>query len=292
MPERDEQLCPKFQVAMKILAALERPVISALTERPPRFGELSERLAPIGDRILSQRLKDLEQLGLVERRVLPGPPVRVEYTLSDIGPRLLGGRGRDPRLGREMIRVRPTRRPEEAGPPRKASGRVRRQRSAGLEFRCLRPQVPMLSASLLAASPSSPPSATARSTSGARDFVRWQLEQGTDGLVPCGTTGEARRSPPTSQLLVQACVEESRAHARVRGAGPAPVIAGYGSNSTAQTIANVRIAKEAGADAALVVTPCYNKPSQEGSSATSRPVARAAGCRSSSTTCPRGPRWT
>jgi DNA-binding HxlR family transcriptional regulator len=86
MPERGDLLCPKFQVAMEILSrAWNGLLIAALTERPHRFGELSERLSPIGDRILSQRLKDLERRGLVERRVLPGPPVRVEYTLSELG---------------------------------------------------------------------------------------------------------------------------------------------------------------------------------------------------------------
>jgi len=82
----DQKLCPKFETAMEILS---RPwnglLIASLTAGPHRFGELSERLAPIGDRILSQRLKELEARGLVERRVLPGPPVRVEYTLTQAG---------------------------------------------------------------------------------------------------------------------------------------------------------------------------------------------------------------
>jgi DNA-binding HxlR family transcriptional regulator len=86
MPTDARQLCPRFEAAMKLLS---RPwnglLISALTEGPHRFGELSERLAPIGDRILSQRLKELERLHLIERRVLPGPPVRVEYSLSESG---------------------------------------------------------------------------------------------------------------------------------------------------------------------------------------------------------------
>ena len=98
-----------------------------------------------------------------------------------------------------------------------------------------------------------------------RAFVRWQLEQGTDGLVPSGTTGEgATLSAEEMQLIVRICVEESRARGKNLGAPPAPVLAGCGTNSTAQTIANVRRAKEVGADAALVVTPYYNKPSQEG----------------------------
>lgn len=83
---QQQKLCPKFEAAMKLLA---RPwnglLISALNEGPHRFGELSEALAPIGDRILSQRLKELERLQLIERRVLPGPPVRVEYTITESG---------------------------------------------------------------------------------------------------------------------------------------------------------------------------------------------------------------
>jgi len=86
MAQDSKALCPKFEAAMKILS---RPwnglLISALTERPHRFGELSEQLSPIGDRILSQRLKELEKLALIERRVIPGPPVRVEYTLTQAG---------------------------------------------------------------------------------------------------------------------------------------------------------------------------------------------------------------
>jgi 4-hydroxy-tetrahydrodipicolinate synthase len=93
-----------------------------------------------------------------------------------------------------------------------------------------------------------------------RALARWQLEQGTDGLVPCGTTGEgATLTPDEADRVVRICVEEARAH----GKG-APVIAGVGSNSTARTIENARRAKEQGADAALVVTPYYNKPTQEG----------------------------
>ncbi|HXN82885.1 MAG TPA: 4-hydroxy-tetrahydrodipicolinate synthase [Myxococcales bacterium] len=93
-----------------------------------------------------------------------------------------------------------------------------------------------------------------------RALARWQLEQGTDGLVPCGTTGEgATLTADEADRVVRICVEEARAH----GKG-APVIAGVGTNSTAHTIENARRAKEQGADAALVVTPYYNKPSQEG----------------------------
>jgi 4-hydroxy-tetrahydrodipicolinate synthase len=90
-----------------------------------------------------------------------------------------------------------------------------------------------------------------------RALARWQIDKGTDGLVPCGTTGEgATLSPEETAAVVRACVEEAK--------GRVPVIAGCGSNSTQRTIENVQLAKRAGADAALVVTPYYNKPTQEG----------------------------
>lgn len=90
-----------------------------------------------------------------------------------------------------------------------------------------------------------------------RDLARWQLEQGTDALVPCGTTGEGATLSAEEQVqVVRICVEEAR--------GKAPVIAGCGTNNTSATIENVQRAKEAGADAALVVTPYYNKPTPEG----------------------------
>ncbi len=90
-----------------------------------------------------------------------------------------------------------------------------------------------------------------------RALARWQLDQGTDGLVPCGTTGEgATLTAEEHARVVRICVEEARSKA--------PVIAGCGTNATASTIENVRRAREAGADAALVVTPYYNKPTPEG----------------------------
>ena len=90
-----------------------------------------------------------------------------------------------------------------------------------------------------------------------RDLARWQLEQGTDALVPCGTTGEgATLSPQEADRVIRICVEEAR--------GKAPVIAGCGTNNTRTTVENVQRAKEAGADAALVVTPYYNKPPPDG----------------------------
>ena len=90
-----------------------------------------------------------------------------------------------------------------------------------------------------------------------RDFVEWQIAEGTDGLVPCGTTGESPTlSHEEHMRVVEICIEV--ANKRV------PVIAGTGSNSTAEAIALSKHAKRAGADAALVVTPYYNKPTQEG----------------------------
>jgi 4-hydroxy-tetrahydrodipicolinate synthase len=90
-----------------------------------------------------------------------------------------------------------------------------------------------------------------------QSFVEWQIEQGTHGLVPVGTTGESPTlSHEEHQRVVELCIEAT--------AGRLPVIAGTGSNSTAEAIMLTRHAKEAGADAALVVTPYYNKPTQEG----------------------------
>jgi 4-hydroxy-tetrahydrodipicolinate synthase len=90
-----------------------------------------------------------------------------------------------------------------------------------------------------------------------QDFVAWQIAEGTHGLVPCGTTGE---SPTLSHAEHNRVVELCLAVAK----GKVPVIAGTGSNSTAEAIALTRHAQKAGADAALVVTPYYNKPTQEG----------------------------
>ena len=88
-------------------------------------------------------------------------------------------------------------------------------------------------------------------------FVDWQIEQGTQGVVPCGTTGESPTlSHDEHRRVTELCISVAR--------GRVPVIAGTGSNSTEEAIALTRHAKEAGADAALVVTPYYNKPTQEG----------------------------
>jgi 4-hydroxy-tetrahydrodipicolinate synthase len=90
-----------------------------------------------------------------------------------------------------------------------------------------------------------------------QEHVAWQLEQGTHGLVPIGTTGECPALEEGEQeRLIALTVEVAN--------GRAPVIPGTGFNSTAHTIAATRAAKQAGADAALIVCPYYNKPTQEG----------------------------
>jgi 4-hydroxy-tetrahydrodipicolinate synthase len=90
-----------------------------------------------------------------------------------------------------------------------------------------------------------------------QSFVEWQVAQGTHALVPCGTTGESPTlSHDEHNRVVELCIEAA--------AGKVPVIAGAGSNSTAEAVELTRHAKAAGAAAALVVTPYYNKPTQEG----------------------------
>jgi 4-hydroxy-tetrahydrodipicolinate synthase len=90
-----------------------------------------------------------------------------------------------------------------------------------------------------------------------RALVNWQIAEGTNGLVPVGTTGE---SPTVSheehKRVVEWCIDEA--------AGRVPVVAGAGSNSTREAIELAEHAEKAGADAVLVVTPYYNKPTQEG----------------------------
>ena len=92
---------------------------------------------------------------------------------------------------------------------------------------------------------------------GFRRFVQWQIDEGTDALVPCGTTGESPTlSHDEHRRVTEICIEVAK--------GQRPVIAGCGSNSTEEAIALTKHAEAAGADAALVVTPYYNKPTQEG----------------------------
>ncbi|NYZ11991.1 4-hydroxy-tetrahydrodipicolinate synthase [Azospirillum sp. RWY-5-1] len=90
-----------------------------------------------------------------------------------------------------------------------------------------------------------------------QSFVEWQVSEGTHGLVPVGTTGESPTlSHDEHRRVVELCIEAA--------GGRVPVIAGTGSNSTAEAIELTQHAKQAGATAALVVTPYYNKPTQEG----------------------------
>ena len=90
-----------------------------------------------------------------------------------------------------------------------------------------------------------------------QDFVEWQIAEGTHGLVPCGTTGESPTlSHDEHKRVTELCIEAA--------AGRVPVVAGAGSNSTAEAIDLAHHAKQAGADGVLVVTPYYNKPNQDG----------------------------
>ncbi|WP_132250822.1 4-hydroxy-tetrahydrodipicolinate synthase [Methylobacterium segetis] len=90
-----------------------------------------------------------------------------------------------------------------------------------------------------------------------RAFVSWQIAQGTHGLVPVGTTGETPTlSHAEHDRVVEVCIDEA--------AGRVPVVAGAGSNSTAEAVERARHAERAGADAVLIVTPYYNKPTQDG----------------------------
>jgi len=101
-----------------------------------------------------------------------------------------------------------------------------------------------------------------------RKFVAWQLKEGTHGLVPVGTTGESPTlTPEEHKAVVRICVEEAK--------GKGFVIAGAGSNNTAEAVEYTKHAKAAGADAALVVVPYYNKPTQEGIYAHYAAIAKA-----------------
>lgn len=90
-----------------------------------------------------------------------------------------------------------------------------------------------------------------------RDLVEWQIGEGSAGLVPCGTTGEAATlSKDEHFAVVRVCVDQAK--------GRVPILAGAGSNDTRVAAENLRAARDAGADAALMVPPYYNRPSQEG----------------------------
>lgn len=101
-----------------------------------------------------------------------------------------------------------------------------------------------------------------------RAFVEWQIGEGTKGLVPVGTTGESPTlSHDEHRQVVGACVAVAK--------GRVPVIAGAGSNNTEEAVGLVRFAEQVGADAVLVVTPYYNKPTQRGLYAHFAAVAKA-----------------
>src|SRR3546814_19765780 len=90
-----------------------------------------------------------------------------------------------------------------------------------------------------------------------RDFVDWQIIEGSHGLVPCGTTGESATLVTDEHYrVIEVCVDQT--------AGRIPVIAGCGSNDTASAIRRMPAAKARAADAALIVLPYYNRPTQEG----------------------------
>ncbi len=90
-----------------------------------------------------------------------------------------------------------------------------------------------------------------------QDFVNWQIEEGIHGVASCGTTGESPTMPHDEHnKITKLCIEAA--------AGRVPVMAGTGSNSTAEAISLTKHAQKAGANAALISTPYYNKPNQEG----------------------------
>ena len=90
-----------------------------------------------------------------------------------------------------------------------------------------------------------------------RELVEWEIQSGVDGVVPCGSTGEsATLTHAEHERVIKIVVQQSR--------GRVPVIAGTGSNSTAEAIRLTAFARETGADAALLLSPYYNKPTQDG----------------------------
>ncbi|MBL8905634.1 MAG: 4-hydroxy-tetrahydrodipicolinate synthase [Rhizobiales bacterium] len=101
-----------------------------------------------------------------------------------------------------------------------------------------------------------------------RKFISWQIAEGSHGIVPVGTTGESPTlSEEEHKLVIEIAVDEAR--------GRVPVIAGTGSNNTEEALEYTRHAKKAGADAALIVVPYYNKPTQEGLYAHFKTIAKA-----------------
>ena len=90
-----------------------------------------------------------------------------------------------------------------------------------------------------------------------RDHIEWQIQSGVDGIVPCGSTGEsATLTHDEHDRVIKITIEQTRRRV--------PVIAGTGSNSTAEAIRLTAAAREMGADGALMISPYYNKPTQEG----------------------------
>ncbi len=90
-----------------------------------------------------------------------------------------------------------------------------------------------------------------------RELIEWQIQEGIDGIVPCGSTGEsATLSHGEHERVIRIAVEQARRRV--------PVLAGTGSNSTAEALRLTRYAREAGADGALMISPYYNRPTQEG----------------------------
>lgn len=101
-----------------------------------------------------------------------------------------------------------------------------------------------------------------------REFIEWQITEGIDGLVPCGTTGEsATLTHEEHEDVIKICIDQAK--------GRVPVIAGAGSNNTREAIRLTKFAKEAGADAALHITPYYVKPTQQGLFAHMKAIADA-----------------
>ncbi len=100
-----------------------------------------------------------------------------------------------------------------------------------------------------------------------REFIEWQIQEGIDGLVPCGTTGEsATLSHEEHEKVIRICIDQAKKRV--------PVIAGAGSNNTSEAVSLTKFAKSAGADAVLHITPYYNKPTQEGIIAHFKAIAK------------------
>ena len=101
-----------------------------------------------------------------------------------------------------------------------------------------------------------------------RELIEWQIAEGINGLVPCGTTGEsATLSHEEHEQVIRICIDQAKKRV--------PVIAGAGSNNTSEAVRLTQFAKDAGADAALHITPYYNKPTQEGLYAHFKAIADA-----------------